>query len=234
MPWETPGRPRTLLVPTPVPPGTAFRRLRSSNPQAGGRPSGEGPRPGLPFPPTEGTNRDGEGPNLPGGDGGRRERPRGGERGQSPTQGLTTRERRANDRTLTRAGGGRPRGPHSPRSGGPPPSPRRCGPRPPPTPDPGAEGDVGRVRLSLLPGRRAGGRAPSASGAPGGRGPGRSPSPVLGLGRRGEPQGRPKIVDVAVSQEPPIFVSILQMKGFFFFFSLQNMSCSRLTNNLYS
>lgn len=145
MPWETPGRPRTLLVPTPVPPGTAFRRLRSSNPQAGGRPSGEGPRPGLPFPPTEGTNRDGEGPNLPGGDGGGRERPRGGERGQSPTQGLTTRERRANDRTLTRAGGGRPRGPHSPRSGGPPPSPRRCGPRPPPTPDPGAEGDVGRV-----------------------------------------------------------------------------------------
>ena len=77
---------------------------------------------------------------------------------------------------------------------------------------------MGRVRLSLLPGRRAGGRAPSASGAPGGRGPGRSPSPVLGLGRRGEPQGRPKIVDVAVSQEPPIFVSILQMKGFFFFF----------------
>ena len=33
-PWETPGRPRTLLVPTPAPPGTAFGRLRSPKAQA--------------------------------------------------------------------------------------------------------------------------------------------------------------------------------------------------------
>ena len=39
-PWETPGHPRTLLVPTSAPPGTAFGKLRSPKAQAraGGRP----------------------------------------------------------------------------------------------------------------------------------------------------------------------------------------------------
>lgn len=142
---------------------------------------GEGPRPGFPFPPAEGTNRGGEGPNLPGGDGGGRERPRGGERGRSPTQGLTTRERRANDRTLTRAGGGRPRGPHSPRSAA-------RAPHPPPTPAERALGRAaGTVQAASTPGFFRKVSSAQAVSAPWTRAGGRAPQPqeaALSLRRR--------------------------------------------------
>lgn len=219
----------------------AFGRLRSPKAQAGGQGAGgEGPRRGFPFPPAVGTNQGGEGPNLLGGDGGGRERPRGGGRGQSPTQGLTTRARRAIDRTLTRAGGGRPRGPHSPRSGGTSFSTE--------TLRPGGEGALSRAAGTVqaastpgflrkvpsaqavsAPGRRAGGRAPQPQEAALGRRrgavsrssrrarPGRVPFACPGPG---PPQGRQRgTKGDPASQEPPIFISILQMKGFFVLFS---------------
>lgn len=214
--------------------GSGVPGVRGSGGLGVQRAGGEGPKPGLPFPPAEGTNRGGEGPNLPGGDGGGRERPRGGERGQSPPQGLTTRERRANDRTLTRAGGGRPRGPHAPRSGGAASFTETLRPAPLTHPRPRGWGSFG-------PGR--GDRAGSLDARVSQKGlfssgclcsldgaredappqpqelPGRSPSPVLGLGRRGEPQGRPRIVHVAVSRAAYLRLHFTDERFCCFFFS---------------